>query len=102
MKYQKALPSKKPPLLAYVMLVVYICIFFASAWFSSYQNQVAREMRRDFEQRRAQLLDEINQLQLEEAELTAIARVHEMAKELQMVPTTEPIQILRDETDDTQ
>ena len=96
MKYQKAMPSKKLPLFAYLILVFYIFIFFMSAWFSSYHSRIALGIRQDFKPRKKQLVSEISKLQAEEAELTTMEYIHEVAKELQMVQPSEPIQILRD------
>ena len=56
-------------------------------------------MREEFEQRRNELLDEITKLEMQEAELTAIERIHKIAQELQMVQTSEPVQFLRDDKD---
>ena len=96
MKYRKAMPSEKLPLFAYLILVFYIFILFMSAWFSSYHSRIALEMRQDFKPRKNQLVSEISKLQAEEAELTTMEYIHKVAKELQMVQPSEPIQILRD------
>jgi cell division protein FtsL len=97
MKYKKPSRSTKFHPFAYFALVTYICIFFASAWFSSYQHRVALQMREGFEQRRDQLRDEINKLKIQEAKLTSIERIHEIAKELQMVQPSEPAYVLRND-----
>ena len=85
MKYQKRAPSSKFHPFAYFALALYIGIFFLSAWFASNQHKVALQMREDFEQRRGQLHHEINRLKIEETRLTSIERIHEIAKDLQMV-----------------
>ncbi len=54
-------------------------------------------MREGFEQRRDQLRDEINKLKIQEAKLTSIERIHEIAKELQMVQPSEPAYVLRND-----
>ena len=95
MKYQKPTQSVKFHPFAYLALAVYISIFFVSAWFSSYQNKVALQMREGFEQRRNQLHNEINRLKIEETKLTSIERIHEIAKDLQMVQTAKPAYVLR-------
>lgn len=95
MKYQKPRQSRKVHPLAYFTLAIYICIFFVSAWFSSYQNEVALQMREEFEQRQNQLIDEINKLEMQEAELSSIERIHTIAREFQMVYPSEPAYILR-------
>jgi cell division protein FtsL len=94
MKYQKPAQSAKFHPFAYLTLAVYICIFFLSAWFSSYQNKVALQMREGFEQRRDQLQNEINRLKIEETRLTSIERIHEIAKDLQMVQPSKPAYVL--------
>ena len=96
MKYQKAVPSKKLPLFAYLILVFYIFILFMSAWFSSYQSQLAIDMRQDFGQQKKKLASKISKLQAEEAELTTMEYLHKVAKELQMIQPSQPIQILQD------
>lgn len=95
MKYQKPAQSAKFHPFAYLALAIYICIFFLSAWFSSYQNKVALQMREGFEQRRDHLQNEINKLKIEETRLTSIERIHEIAKDLQMVQPSKPAYVLR-------
>lgn len=96
MKYQKAMPSKKLSLFAYLILVFYVFVLFMSAWFSSYQSRIAREMQQDFRQQKNRLINEISKLQAEEAALTTMKHVYKIAKELQMVQPSKPIQILQD------
>jgi cell division protein FtsL len=95
MKHPRSRQSQRIHPLAYLALVVYICIFFVSAWFSSYQNKVALQIRQEFKQRKNQLLDEINKLEMQEAELTSIERIHEIAQELHMVLPSEPAHTLQ-------
>ena len=51
-------------------------------------------MREGFEQRRDQLQNEINKLKIEETRLTSIERIHEIAKDLQMVQPSKPAYVL--------
>ncbi len=51
-------------------------------------------MREGFEQRRDQLQNEINRLKIEETRLTSIERIHEIAKDLQMVQPSKPAYVL--------
>ena len=95
MKYQKPAPSSKFHPFAYLALAIYIGIFFLSAWFASNQHKVALQMREDFEQRRDQLHNEINRLKIEETRLTSIERIHEVAKDLQMVQPSKQAHVLR-------
>ena len=95
MKARKPKLPKQVSPFAYFALAIYVCIFFVCAWFSSYQNRVALQLREEFEQQRSQLLDEINKLEVREAELTAIERIHEVARELNMVQPTEPATVLQ-------
>ena len=97
MKYQKPSQSRKFHPFAYFALAIYICIFFVSAWFSSYQHKVALQMREGFEQRRDQLRNEINRLKIQETKLTSIERIHEIATDLQMVQSFKPAYVLRDD-----
>ena len=95
MRYQKPTPASKFHPFAYFALAIYIGIFFLSAWFASNQHKVALQMREEFEQRRDQLHNEINRLKIEETKLTSIERIHEIAKDLQMVQPSEPAHVLR-------
>ena len=97
MNYEKMKPSKKLPLLAYVILLCYICISFVNAWLSSDQNKIALQIREDFEQQKNQLIDEIHALELEEAALTSAERIHKFAQKLRMVQPSDPVHVLRDE-----
>jgi cell division protein FtsL len=101
MKDQKNPLSEKLHPFVYVALVLYIGIFLGSAWFSSYQNKISLQMRQEFEQRKSQLLDEIGKLEMEEAGLTSIERIHEIVQALQMVQPTEPVQALQEDADDS-
>ena len=95
MKYQKSTQTAKFHPFAYLALAIYVCIFFLSAWFSSYQNKVALQMREGLEQQRNQLQNEINGLKIQETKLTSIERIHEIAKDLQMVQTSKSAYVLR-------
>ena len=95
MRYQKPTPASKFHPFAYFALAIYIGIFFLSAWFASNQHKVALQMREEFEQQRYQLYNEINRLKIEETKLTSIERIHEIAKDLQMVQPSEPAHTLR-------
>ena len=97
MRHEKLQPSRKLPLLAYIILFCYICISSANVWLSSDQNRIALQIREDFEQRKNQLIDEIHKLELEEARLTSVERIHRFARELRMVQPSHPLHILRDE-----
>ncbi|MCZ6677096.1 MAG: cell division protein FtsL [Candidatus Poribacteria bacterium] len=94
MKSRQPSHSTKFPPFAYFALVIYICIFFGSAWFSSYQNRVARQMVEVFKQQENQLLDEIGKREIEEADLTSIERIHEIAREFEMIQSSEPAYVL--------
>ncbi len=52
-------------------------------------------MREGFEQQRDRLQNEINRLKIEETRLTSIERIHEIAKDLQMVQPSKPAYVLR-------
>lgn len=52
-------------------------------------------MREGFEQQRNQLQNEINRLKIEETKLTSIERIHEIAKDLQMVQPAKPTYVLQ-------
>ncbi len=52
-------------------------------------------MREGFEQRRDQLQNEINRLKIQETRLTSIERIHEIAKDLQMVQPSKPTYMLK-------
>lgn len=51
-------------------------------------------MREGFEQRRDQLQNEINRLKIQETRLTSIERIHEIAKDLQMVQPSKQTYVL--------
>ena len=97
MKRLRLRTSKKLTPFAYCVLALYVCIFFVTVWFSSYQNKIAEEVREDLEPHRKFLLDEISKLEMQEAELTSIERIHKIAKKLKMIQPSEPAQILQDD-----
>jgi cell division protein FtsL len=96
MNHQKRQSAGKHPLLAYFLLFCYICIAFATAWFSSEQNRIALQIREDFREEKNQLTNEIRRLQLEEARLTSAKRIHAFARELQMVQPSPPVRNSKD------
>ncbi len=89
--------SKKLTPIAYCVLALYVCIFFVTVWFSSYQNKIVEEVREELEPHRKFLVDEIAKLEMQDAELTSIERIHQIAKKLNMIQPTEPAQILQDD-----
>lgn len=88
---QELKSTGKLPVLAYFLLACYICIAFATVWFSSEQNRIALQIREDVTEKKNQLTNEIRRLQLEEAKLTSAKRVHAFAQELQMVQPSPPV-----------
>lgn len=68
-----------------------------SVWFSSYQNKIVEEIREELEPYRKSLLDEIGKLETREAKLTSVKNIHEIAKKLNMIQSSEPVQILQDD-----
>lgn len=96
MERQESKSSGRFPLLAYFLLLCYICIAFATAWFSSEQNRIALQIREDARKKKNQLTNEIRRLQLEEAKLTSAKRIHAFAQELQMVQPSPPVRNLEE------
>lgn len=96
MNHHEKTSGKKLPLLAYFLLLCYICIAFATAWFSSAQNRIALRIREDFREEKNRLTNEIRGLQLEEARLTSAKRVHAYAREHHMVQPAPPARNLED------
>jgi hypothetical protein len=74
---------------------------FRTPFFPNDQNKISLQMRQEFEQRKSQLLDEIGKLEMEEAGLTSIERIHEIVQALQMVQPTEPVQALQEDAVDS-
>ncbi len=88
-------PMKKLPLFSYIILLVYIGIFFLGIWLSSHQHKVKLNLGTRFEQQKNQLLNEMDILINEEAELTSVERIHKIAKELDMIQSSKPVQVIR-------
>lgn len=97
MKRPRLRTSKKLTPIAYIVLAFYVCIFFVTVWFASYQNKIIEEVREELEPHKKFLLDEITELERQEAKLTSIERIHKIAKKLKMIQPSEPAQILRDD-----
>lgn len=83
--------------IAYCFLALFVCIFIVTVWFSSYQNKTIEEVREELEPHKNFLLDEINDLEMQEAKLTSIENIHKIAKKLNMIQASDPIQILQDD-----
>lgn len=96
MGHQEPKSAGRLPLLAYFLLFCYICIAFATAWFSSEQNRIALQIREDVRKKKNQLTNEIRRLQLEEAKLTSAKRIHAFARELQMIQPSPSVRNLED------
>ena len=86
---------KKFVLFSYLIILLVIGIFFLGIWLSSYQHKVRLNLRTSFEQQKNQLLNEMDILIKEEAELTSVERIHKIAKELDMVQSSKPVHIIR-------
>ncbi len=97
MKRPRLRTSKKLTPIAYCVLALYVCVFFVSVWFSSDQNKIVEEVREGLEPHRKFLLNDIGKLEIQEAKLTSIERIHQIAKKLNMIQPTEPAQILQDD-----
>ena len=93
---EKPEPDKKVGMLfVYIVLGISLCVFGASALFSSYAKGVFFNSKPDFERQREKIQDEIRKLELEENALTDVERVRSINKELGLVDhTIEPIELL--------
>lgn len=97
MRRSRLRTSKKLTPIAYCVLVLFVCIFFVTAWFSSYQNKIEKEIDEELQPHMESLFDEINKLEVQKAKLTSIKRIHEIAKKLKMIQPSEPVQILQED-----
>ncbi len=89
--------SKKLTPIAYLVLGLFVCMFLVTVWFSSYQDKTIEEVREELEPHKNFLLDEISELERQEAKLTSVKNIHKIAKKLNMVQSSNPVQILRDD-----
>ena len=86
--------SKVAMLFVYFVLALSLCVFGASAWYSSYAKGVYFRSRPTFEGQREKIQDQIRKFELEENALTDVDRVREINKELRLIdPVMEPIEL---------
>lgn len=97
MNRTRARTSKKLTPIAYCVLALFVCIFLVTVWFSSYQDKTIEEVRDELEPHKNFLLDEINEFERQEAKLTSVKNIHEIAKKLNMIQSSEPVRILQDD-----
>lgn len=92
---EKPEPVKKVGMaFVYIVLGLSLCVFGASAWFSSYAKGVFFNSKPNFERQREKIQDEIRKFELEENALTDVGRVRSINKELGLVDhTIEPIDL---------
>ena len=90
---RKPKPKRAFPLV-YVVLGLCFCVFAGSVWFSSYAKKVALQRKPVYERQMHRIQDEIHQLELEEATLTAVERIRRIADELGMVEPPEAARVL--------
>lgn len=93
-KEKPELEKKVGMAFVYIVLGLSLCVFGASAWFSSYAKGVFFNSKPNFERQREKIQDEIRKLELEENALTDVDRVLSINKELGLVEhTVEPIDL---------
>ena len=97
MKRPRLRASKKLTPISYCVLTLFVCIFFVSVWFSSYQNKIVEEVREELEPYRKFLLHEIGELETREAKLTSIENIHKTAKKLNMIQNSGSIRVIQDD-----
>lgn len=92
---EKPVPEKKVGMFfVYMVLAISLCVFGASAWFSSYAKRVFFNSKPHFERQREKIQDEIRKLELEENALTDVERVRSINKKLGLIDhTIEPIDL---------
>ncbi len=92
---EKPEPEKKVRMIfVYIVFGISLCVFGASAWYSSYAKGVFFKSKPNFERQREKIQDEIRKLELDETALTDIDRVRSINKELGLVGhTVEPIDL---------
>ncbi len=92
---EKPKPEKEVGMVfVYIVLGISLCVFGASAWFSSYAKGVFFKSKPNFERQQEKMQDEIRKLILEETALTDVERVRTINKELGLVDhTIEPIDL---------
>ncbi len=78
----------------YIAFALSLCVFGASAWFSSYAKGVYFSSKPNFDKQRQKIQDEILNLLLQENALTDVDRVRLINKELGLVEhTIDPIDL---------
>ena len=77
--------SKVGMVFVYLVLALSLCVFGASAWYSSFAKGVFFNSKPNFESQREKIQDEIRKLELEENALTDVDRVRSINKELGLV-----------------
>ncbi len=76
-------------LVVYVIFGLSLCVFGASIWFSSYPKNVYIQRKPQFEEKQERIQNEIQSLLLEESNLTEVARIRKISKELGFVESAD-------------
>ena len=93
-------PVKKhtAKLIAYTGLTIFIMLLATNVWLSTNRRKIAQQMRTELEAEKSGLINEINKLEAEIAKQKSVTNVRQIAKELNMVQSDKPVEILQAET----
>ena len=76
-------------------LIIFIALLATNVWFSTTRHKIVQRMQTELEAKKSELINEINKLEAEIAKQKSVTNVRQIAKELNMIQSDKPVEILQ-------
>ena len=93
----KPIPKDKVKLIAYAGLAIFIMLLATNVWLSTTRHKITQQMRTELAAEKNRLINKINKLEAKIAKQKSVTSVRKIAKELHMIQSDKPVEILQAE-----
>ena len=84
-------------LIACTGLTIFIMLLATNVWLSTTRHKITQQMRIELEAEKNKLINKINKLEAKIAKQKSVTSVRKIAKELHMIQSDKPVEILQAE-----
>ena len=84
-------------LIACTGLTIFIMLLATNVWLSTTRHKITQQMRIELEAEKNKLINKINKLEAKIAKQKSVTSVRQIAKELNMIQSDKPVEILQAE-----
>ena len=84
-------------LIACIGLTIFIMLLATNVWLSTTRHKITQQMRTELEAEKNRLINKINKLETKIAKEKSVTSVRQIAKELNMIQSDKPVEILQAE-----